>query len=273
MIIDFTTAKTERENKKRETPVRATWLVSSSLPETNAVAHVVPIVTGGYVNEAEGKQMHAAEPLKKIEDIQKVTTYLMSHGRYRDNLLFIAGINFGFRMGDLLQLRVGHFIDQYGNFKDKVELDEQKTGKHRVVWINDAVREAARLYFDQLVEAEGVLNMNQLLFGGEGNRSKNSGKPLQVKSVERILKDVVNNECGIDVHASTHMLRKTFAYHMIMGAKDRTRAIEMLQKLLNHSSPMITLRYAGITDDEIRDAYQNLNLGKIYRVSKIESIG
>ena len=42
---------------------------------------------------------------------------------------------------------------------------------------------------------------------------------------------------------------------------DRNRAVSMLQKIFNHSSEAITLRYIGITNDEIRDAYQNLNLG------------
>ena len=34
----------------------------------------------------------------------------------------------------------------------------------------------------------------------------------------------------------------------------------MIQKLLNHSAPSVTLRYIGITQDEMDDVYLNLNL-------------
>ena len=77
-----------------------------------------------------------------------------------------------------------------------------------------------------------------------------------------MLKEVINEKCGIDIHASTHCLRKTFAYHVIQSAPDRERAIEFLQKILGHSSQSITLRYAGITDEEIMDTYKGLNLAK-----------
>ena len=41
-------------------------------------------------------------------------------------------------------------------------------------------------------------------------------------------------------------------------AKDKTRAIQLLQMLLGHSSQLCTLRYAGITDDELADSYNGL---------------
>jgi len=43
-----------------------------------------------------------------------------------------------------------------------------------------------------------------------------------------------------------------------MSAKDKTRAIQLLQMLLGHSSQLCTLRYAGITDDELADSYNGL---------------
>ena len=85
--------------------------------------------------------------------------------------------------------------------------------------------------------------------------------PLTVRSIERLLKSIVNDECQIPVHASTHMLRKTFAYHFLMEAPDRNRALELLSMQLNHSSIAYTLRYIGITQDEILDTCFRLDLG------------
>lgn len=215
-------------------------------------------ITGPAFTDADvALKKHAAEPIKSLEDIQYVSQYLIDRHRYRDNLLFIAGINLGLRCGDLLQLKIGHILDAEGNYKDKIVLREQKTGKIREAWLNDAVYDAMDLYLEDL----GAINLNDYLFRGIGNRSKNSGQPMRVDTAEKLLKQIVNEECGLTVHASTHMLRKTFSYHVIMTAPDRPRAIEFLQKILGHSSPAITLAYAGITQDEIADSYKNLNLG------------
>lgn len=218
----------------------------------------VRIVGDAFEDEHIEKKKHAAEPIKSLEDIQYVSQYLIDRRRYRDNLLFIAGINLGLRCGDLLQLKIGHLLDSNGDYKSKIVLQEQKTGKIREAWLNDAVYDAMDLYLSDI----GTVDLNDYLFKGIGNRSKNSNKPMRVDTCEKLLKKIVNEECGLTVHASTHMLRKTFSYHVIMSASDRPRAIEFLQKILGHSSPAITLAYAGITDDEIAESYRSLNLGK-----------
>lgn len=211
------------------------------------------------------KRSDPAEPLKKLEDIIAIQDYLIRRGKYRDNLIFTMGINTGLRCGDLLKLKVGQILTEDGTaYRDKVVILEEKTKdtrkvrKYRTFYLNDAVCDAADLYFEHI----GQVDMEDYLFRCEGNRGRNSGKPLTVKSVDRTLKEVINDKLGIQVHASTHCMRKTFAYHMICSAPDRTRAIEFLQKILGHSSAAITLMYAGITDEEIAATYQSLNLGR-----------
>lgn len=227
------------------------------------------VAEGVFENAEAGPVSHAAEPLKKMEDICKVQDYMISHGMLRDNLLFVCGINFGLRISDLLKLQVGHLLNAQGNaYNDRIVLTEQKTGKRRVVYMNEAVMDAADLYFGDMVVRRETINLNDYLFTA---RSANVPKQtvLSSRSVERILKDVINDKCGIPVHASTHCLRKTFAYHVIMTAKDRSRAIEFLQKMLGHSSQAITLMYAGITDEEIMKTYQELNLGSMRSRARI----
>lgn len=218
----------------------------------------VQIVGESFQDAEPDLKKHAAEPIKSLEDIQYVSQYLIDRRRYRDNLLFVAGINLGLRCGDLLQLKIGHLIDANGDYREKVVLREQKTQKIREAWLNDAVYDAMDLYLSTLQQVD----LNEYVFKGIGNRSKNSNKPMRVDTCEKLLKKIVNEECGLEVHASTHMLRKTFSYHVIMTAPDRSRAVEFLQKILGHSSPAITLAYAGITDEEISESYKKLNLGK-----------
>lgn len=51
-------------------------------------------------------------------------------------------------------------------------------------------------------------------------------------------------------------MRKSFGYHHYKKFKD----VAMLQKIFNHSSPQITLRYIGIEKDEIDESYSQFVL-------------
>ena len=72
----------------------------------------------------------------------------------------------------------------------------------------------------------------------------------------RILNDAAAHS-GLDKDAiGTHTMRKTFGYHAYKMGMD----LSVIQKLLNHSSPAITLSYIGITRDDLDNVYLNLNL-------------
>ncbi|MEG1544543.1 MAG: tyrosine-type recombinase/integrase [Tannerellaceae bacterium] len=216
------------------------------------------VVTGDYESPIPLKRKNAADPIKKIEDIHRINNYFLATGNYRDNLLFTMGINFGLRCGDLLHIKVGDVVDENGTYKPEVCLIEEKTSKLRTVYLNDAVMDACDLYLND----GRCVGRDDYFFKSQSNHGKGENTPISVYSVERILKSVINSELGIPIHAGTHCMRKTFAYHVIQSAPDRTRAIEFLQKILGHSNQMTTLMYAGITVEEIQETYQHLNLGK-----------
>ena len=254
MILDFKLPQT--------TDAAQSYLPQSS---TEIKHNSFPVQAGLYDHNPRAKRSTAAEPLKNTEDIMRVTQWLVSHHRYRDNLLFVMGINFGFRAGDLLELRVGDILEADGSaYKDKVTKTEEKTGKLRSVFMNQAVMAAADLYFDDIARRGQTVSLNDYLFTSESNNKSykegNSAR-LTLRSLDRMLKEVINHECHVEANISTHSLRKTFAYHVIINAPDRSRAIEFLQKMFGHSSAAVTLRYAGITDDEIQETYHELNLG------------
>ncbi len=93
-----------------------------------------------------------------------------------------------------------------------------------------------------------------------GNNGAKSEQPLHRNSVDRILKEAAE-ALGLNIKVGTHTLRKTFGYHqMLMGGNDPRRLL-LLQKIFGHSSAAQTLDYIGITEDEISDAYRDLNLG------------
>lgn len=216
---------------------------------------------------------HAAEPLKNVDDIERISQYLVSEGRYRDNMLFIVGINFGLRVSDLLTLRFGHLIDDSFRFKTTFPILEKKTKKtrkvkkNRYITINDAVMDAVTLYLEHHPS-----KLDDYMFKGEGNRSGHKNEPMHRNQVERILKGVVA-DLGIEVHASTHMLRKTFAYHQMMMSGNSPRKLLLLQKMFGHSSTMQTLDYIGLTMEEMQEAYAGLNLGSKSCYNRFSDVG
>lgn len=205
---------------------------------------------------------HTSEPIKDIEDINRVSAWFIKQGRFRDNMLFIVGINFGLRVSDLLTLRFSHLIDDQFRFKTTFPILEKKTKntrkvqKNRYITINDAVVDAVALYLEN---TPGV-KLSDYMFRSESNRGGNVNKPMHRNSVERILKEA-GNALGLSAHIATHTLRKTFAYHQMVMSNNDPRKLLLLQKMFGHSTSAQTLDYIGITGEEIEAAYMELNLG------------
>lgn len=217
---------------------------------------------------------HAAEPIKSMDDIEKISQYCISNKRFRDNMLFIVGINFGLRVSDLRTLRFANLINPNNTFKDSFPVFEKKTRrtrkkkKNRYITINTAVVEAVTLYLEN---TPGV-SLSDYMFRSESNNGSNENVPLRSQSIDRILKGFAK-DLNLNVKMSTHTLRKTFCYHQMLMSHNDPRKLLLLQKMLNHSSPAQTLDYIGITEEEIDEAYRKLNLGSIahnYLNSSIE---
>jgi len=178
--------------------------------------------------------------LKKIETIKK----LLKQQNLRDYCLFVVGINSGLRISDLLKLTVSDVID--GNkLKDRIRLREKKTNKFKDFPLSDNAKSALKEYLKMR-----DYNENEPLFLSR----KNKGFLLRQQAYK-----IINNvakEVGIKEKIGTHTLRKTFGYHAYNNGYD----ITLIQKLFNHSSPSVTLRYIGITQDELDDVYLSLDL-------------
>ncbi|MDR1875461.1 MAG: site-specific integrase [Synergistaceae bacterium] len=163
----------------------------------------------------------------------------------RNLLLFVMGINTALRIGDLLSLTVGDIRDEMGALRPSVSLREHKTGKVKQFPMNDSVLHVLREY---LRAERGIRDANFLFASAKGRR------PISRVHAWRILSTAAR-KVGLD-EIGTHSLRKTFGYH----AYRRTRDLALVQKLLNHSSSGDTLRYIGIEQDTLDDAYLRLNL-------------
>lgn len=182
---------------------------------------------------------------KKIEAMKKI----LRDGPFgeRNHLLFVLGINSGLRISDLLKLNVGDVVDEKGKIKQHISLYEKKTGKYKKFPLGKTAAAAITSYLK--ANPDDAAPDRPLFPSRKGDRAISRVQAWEILSGAA-------KTVGITDQIGTHTLRKTFGYH----ARKAGVGIETLQTIFNHSSPAVTKRYIGITQDEIDDVYINLNL-------------
>lgn len=189
------------------------------------------------------KEVFAIKSLEAIKDLR----FVLREKNMRDEVLFILGINTGIRISDLLKLKKSDVFDIQWGIRDYVEIIEQKTQKIKIVYLSEEVKNILRIYI-----RDEVLQNNDYLF-----RSREGlNKPISRQQAYRILSDAAEY-IGMKESIGTHTLRKTFGYH----AYKNGTGLELLMKIFNHYSKSDTLRYIGITQDDIKSVYISSNLG------------
>lgn len=98
---------------------------------------------------------------------------------------------------------------------------------------------------------------NEWLFQSESPRNNRrlASKPINRRSVARVFEDV-GKSIAPKVQLGTHSMRKTRGYAMHTSG----RSIEEICKVLNHSHPAITMRYIGLTQDQIDRSFTEFEL-------------
>lgn len=186
--------------------------------------------------------MEYVEPIRDRSKIEAIKRYLRGKS-IRDYSLFVLGINSGLRISDLLDLKIVDITNPAGKINDRLEILEQKTGKTKEFPLSTTAKKALQEYIS-------TNNPTGWLFP-----SRKGDNPIDRRHAWRIISEAAH-AVGIPGRIGTHTLRKTFGYWAFKNGADITR----IQKLLNHSSPAITLAYIGITKEELDAVYLNLNL-------------
>ena len=159
-------------------------------------------------------------------------------GIYGD--IWKIGVNLSLRIGDLLKLKYSDF-----NLDDRIlKLTESKTVKKKEIRLNQTV-------IDIIVRRKREQPSDVWLFQVHSNRAKN--KPISRISVSRAFK-----ECGdmLNLNINTHSMRKSRGMAMY---KDNV-PVEKIARVLNHSNTSSTLRYLGISKEEVLQTYDEYQL-------------
>lgn len=191
--------------------------------------------------------MDTVEPIREVVKIMAIKAILKA-SHPRDYLLFTLGINLALRVGDLLSLKAENVLNKKGDFVDYIYLREEKTGKEKTIKLNKVCKDALRYYFTSVHVVDPEIYLFTAVPGQKG-------QPLHRVRVWQLVKKWTK-AVGLTGKYGTHTLRKTWGYM----ARKQGIPLELIQKKLGHSSPLVTQRYIGITADEIADVEERVNL-------------
>lgn len=192
----------------------------------------------------------ASDPIIDKEEIRRLKKYMWESSTnqciaMRNYMLVVLGINFGLRASDLCRLTIGDVRD-----KDYLDIVERKTGKRRVLRINDAIKQAIAMYLDTFF----LIVDDVYLF----ESSKDKGNSIQPRSLHKLIK-TASRRLGWKGNYGSHTLRKTMAYHVLQANKADPDVLQHIMLMFNHSHESVTKRYLA-SSAVIDDCYDCLNL-------------
>lgn len=192
--------------------------------------------------------------IKSLRNIATIKSQLKKTSM-RNYTIFVLGINVGLRACDLLNLQVQDVFDESGNVREDLRVNEQKTSKDRVLYLNDSASATLQEYH-QYQKEHGNFNLpDEYLFQSR----KGTNQPITVRSLNRLVKTWCDN-AHMKGNYGTHSLRKTFGYFLYTNNSANPYVLPYLQRIFRHSSQLVTLRYIGIEEKEIYEMYNELNL-------------
>lgn len=199
--------------------------------------------------------MKIVEPIRDKKQIEAMKA-ILSTGKMgkRNCLIFSIGINTAYRISDLRRLKLSDVLTiSRGRViaKERLEMKEQKTGKHNSIIISNKLRKLILEYCLEVFPSEvAAHDFDYYLFPSQ----KKKGEPLQRQPLWEILSQA-GKSIGLK-NIGSHSMRKTFGYFLYKNGT----SIEIIQELLNHSSQRETLRYIGITQEDKDTAVISLDL-------------
>lgn len=170
--------------------------------------------------------------LEELFQIPKLNTALGQRDRLILEMLYATGV----RVSELVNIK----ISDIGDGEIRVL---GKGNKERIVRFGDYAESILDLYLK-----EGYKKIN--VYSSEYIFLNNNGKQLTTRGIRYILDQIIEKST-IDKKISPHMLRHSFATHMLNEGCD----ILTVQELLGHESLTATAIYTHVTNDRLKEVY------------------
>lgn len=184
-----------------------------------------------------------SEELDKLFAVSDLETPLGQRNQAILELLYATGI----RISECCHIQI-HDID----FQVGTILVNGKGNKQRYIPFGSFAQDAIKIYLEDgrksLLEKQKTPNSTKHLF------LNFRGGALTPRGVRLILNDMVQQACST-LHISPHMLRHTFATHMLNEGAD----LRVVQELLGHASLSSTQIYTHVTKEHLQKTYNQFH--------------
>lgn len=197
--------------------------------------------------------MRGSRPLT-AEEAAQLKVLFSGKMATRNLALFLLGANTGFRITELLSLRLGDVLEDDGRIKTRIMVSRRfMKGKRssRNVYLNEFARKGLRPWL--VVLREGcVIHRDDFVFRSYGHGNKAIGRVQAWKIMTKVYK-----AAGLTGKLGTHAMRKTFANNIYQQLLNRVAggeaidAFRAVSKALGHSDIKSTDQYLSFRTEEI----------------------
>ena len=188
--------------------------------------------------------------IENFEDIKKVQDYFLSNKQWNFYLMFTLNINTGRRIEDIRMSYWSDFFKRDGTMKeywDVMNADqdgtrskgEKKTKKKKKIYLNEAVREAFRVFLEHEPSIDFRYDYNEPVF-----RQLHGNYIGRILTQESYRQNLIKASACLDYEIRSHSMRRGMGK---MHPND-PKAKSILMDLYNHSSEKMTNRYIGESD-------------------------
>ncbi len=187
--------------------------------------------------------MKGCRPLTDKE-VARISGYFASRDARRDLALFVLGVKTGFRISELLSLRIGDVLAGEG-IVDRVRVyrrNMKKKREGRTVVLHPLAKQALAAWLQEL-QGRGRTDPETAVFLSR----KGDALPISRAQAWRVLQ-VAFEACGVLGQTGTHSMRKTFAKNMYSALGGD---IIQTQRALGHRNINTTVQYLSFSEKEI----------------------
>ncbi len=179
--------------------------------------------------------------INELEDVFRSIDTSNSLGQ-RDSIIMEILYATGIRCGELVNIKLKDI-----DFSKKEIKVIGKGKKERIVEFGDYCYKSIKLFIEDGRKA--LINKNKLLDHGY-LVINNNGKKITTRGVAKVI-DKLITKASINKHVTPHMLRHTFATHLLNEGCD----LLTVQELLGHESLESTAIYTHVSNQHLREVY------------------
>lgn len=186
------------------------------------------------------KFYHKLPNILTIEEVDNLLSIkLKTAFDYRNKAMLEVMYSSGLRVSELLNLEIKDI-----NLNDNYIRCFGKGSKERIVPLGEVAHDYLELYINEYRDILKKKYYTEKLF------LNNHGKEMTRQGFFKIIKKIAD-EKGIDKNITPHMLRHSFATHLLNNGAD----LRTIQEMLGHSNISTTQIYTTVTSDILKENY------------------